>query len=156
MLEGAGPAGQSLLALVEREHGESDEALWLAVQVDEVSDVLDLYLLATMLGARASLPRRRGGRWTTVVLDPDGNRLSIWTAVPSGAPRGGEGAEGNEGFSRTRAARSPRWAWESRERAPLRHGRARETETAARPADGREANAALSWAGRTEESGRRA
>jgi catechol 2,3-dioxygenase-like lactoylglutathione lyase family enzyme len=147
---------QGPVVLVARRLGEPAEPSWLSVEVDAVGDVLDLYLLATMLGARASLPRRRGERWNTVVQDPDGNRLSIWTAVPPDAGAG-RGRDEDEGFSRTRAGRSPRWLWEEsergrgglgrgREECDDRGGRARE----ARP--GREENAAaLSWAGRLED-----
>jgi catechol 2,3-dioxygenase-like lactoylglutathione lyase family enzyme len=154
------------LLLVPRVSGEGGEASWLSVQVDAVGDVLDLYLLATMLGARASLPRRRGERWNTVVQDPDGNRLSIWTAVPpetaAGPGREDQGEE-REGFSRTAAERSPRWVWEESERgrAPIRHAREREDEREdrtreMRPGAGREEDAAaLSWAGRMEERGPR-
>ena len=150
-------SGQAPLVLIERSGGELDDASWVSVQVDAVSDVLDLYLLATMLGAKASLPRRRGERWNTVVQDPDGHRLSIWTAVPPEGrtePGRDEPAGDRGGYSRTRAGRSPRWVWEEREREPIRHRREREEEDnrpEARPGHGREEDAALSWAGRTEE-----
>lgn len=59
----------------------SDGPVWLSVEVGSVSEVLDLYLLAIMMGAKAVLPRKRGDRWSTVLNDPDGNRICVWTRV---------------------------------------------------------------------------
>jgi catechol 2,3-dioxygenase-like lactoylglutathione lyase family enzyme len=59
----------------------SSGPVWLSLEVDTVSEVLDLYLLAIMMGAKAMLPRKRGTRWATVITDPDGNRISVWTHV---------------------------------------------------------------------------
>ncbi|MEX2219135.1 MAG: VOC family protein [Phycisphaerales bacterium] len=91
--------------------------LWLSVQVQGVTEVLDLYLLAIMIGAHASLPRKRGDRWNTVVTDPDGHKISIWTLVPR---QWGE-------RERVPGRRSPRWEWERSQRPGYDAGRARES-----------------------------
>lgn len=92
-----------LRARTSQEEGSS--SLWLSVEVDTVTDVLDLYLLAIILGSRAILPRKRGERWNTVVTDPDGHRVSIWTRVPRDLP-------GRDANVPTHARRSPRLQWE--------------------------------------------
>jgi catechol 2,3-dioxygenase-like lactoylglutathione lyase family enzyme len=107
-------AGGFLLRLLESAGGDEPE-LWLSVEVGSVTEVLDLYLLAIMIGARATLPRKRGERWNTVVLDPDGNHISIWTPVP----RDSEPAERGAG------RRSPRWEWERSNRPGYDAGRER-------------------------------
>jgi catechol 2,3-dioxygenase-like lactoylglutathione lyase family enzyme len=95
-------AGDGLsLKLVPGERGHQPD-VWLSVEVQSVTEVLDLYLLAIMIGAHATLPRKRAERWNTVVTDPDGNRISIWTTVPKDT-----GA---------RPHRSPRWEWERAQR----------------------------------------
>lgn len=97
------------LQLRQRRVGSPIQSLWLSVEVDTVTDVLDLYLLAIILGSRALLPRKRGDRWNTVVTDPDGHRVSIWTHVPREAP-------GREAGSPTQVRRSPRLEWEKTRR----------------------------------------
>lgn len=75
--------------------------VWLSVEVNSVSEVLDLYLLAIMMGAKAMLPRKRGERWATVITDPDQNRVSIWTRVNDDHPES----------STSDAMRLQRWEW---------------------------------------------
>jgi catechol 2,3-dioxygenase-like lactoylglutathione lyase family enzyme len=87
------------LRLVAAWDGKPDAEAWLSVEVQTVTEVLDLYLLGVMIGASATLPRRRGERWSTVIADPDGNHITIWTRVPgdlSGPP----------------LRCSPRWEWD--------------------------------------------
>jgi hypothetical protein len=97
------------LQLRQRRVGSPIQSLWLSVEVDTVTDVLDLYLLAIILGSRALLPRKRGDRWNTVVTDPDGHRVSIWTHVPREAP-------GRDAGAPTQVRRSPRLEWEKTQR----------------------------------------
>jgi catechol 2,3-dioxygenase-like lactoylglutathione lyase family enzyme len=106
-MRGPGEDGATLL-LKERAAGHDAPDLCLSIEVDSLADVLDLYLLAAMLGARALLPRRRGDLWKTVITDPDGYRISVWARVPAQAP--------TEAFGRVAASRSPRWAWDERAR----------------------------------------
>jgi catechol 2,3-dioxygenase-like lactoylglutathione lyase family enzyme len=97
------------LRLEAREPGDSPD-LWLSVEVQSVTEVLDLYLLAIMIGAQASLPRKRAERWHTVITDPDGHHISIWTTVPR---------EKEQAPSR----RSPRWEWDRAQRPGYDAGR---------------------------------
>jgi predicted enzyme related to lactoylglutathione lyase len=93
------PDGDSKASLIFRPRSASSEgAIWLSVEVSSVSEVLDLYLLAIMMGAKAMLPRKRGSRWATVVTDPDGNRISVWTKV-------------DEPSRRVEALHPVRWEW---------------------------------------------
>jgi hypothetical protein len=101
------PEQARLVLRFREEEAEPGSGLWLSVEVDTVTDVLDLYLLSIILGARAMLPRKRGGRWNTVVTDPDGYRISIWTHMPQ------EQHERRfEGPTLDRATRSSRFGWE--------------------------------------------
>src|SRR3954470_17932022 len=94
----------------------NEPEVWLSVEVQSVTEVLDLYLLAIMIGAHATLPRRRAERWNTVVTDPDGHRISIWTAVPrEPEPH--------------RRHRSPRWEWERAQRPGYEAGAGRADHT---------------------------
>jgi predicted enzyme related to lactoylglutathione lyase len=91
MHERASPAAHRLMESPGDELGVSIELspragveagpMWLSVEVTSVSEVLDLYLLAIMIGAKAMLPRKRGARWMSVITDPDGNRIAVWTKV---------------------------------------------------------------------------
>lgn len=93
------PGDQRGVSLLLRRAGESEGPLWLSVEVASVGEVLDLYLLAIMMGAKALLPRKRGQRWNTVVTDPDGNRISVWTKV------------NDEAEQPETALRPQRWEW---------------------------------------------
>jgi hypothetical protein len=108
------------LRLVPRGDGGGPDELWLSVEVQSITEVLDLYLLAIMIGAHATLPRKRADRWNTVVTDPDGHHISIWTSVPRDA--GG----------RAPVRRSPRWEWERAQRPGYSAG---EERSRARPAE---------------------
>jgi catechol 2,3-dioxygenase-like lactoylglutathione lyase family enzyme len=103
-LRGINSDATNLELHLHRREGAPD-SFWLSVQVDSVTDVLDLYLLAIILGSKALLPRKRGDRWNTVVTDPDGHRVSIWTHVPREAP-------GRDAAGPAHAGRSPRLEWE--------------------------------------------
>jgi catechol 2,3-dioxygenase-like lactoylglutathione lyase family enzyme len=107
-----GPAG-FLLRLVPGEREGSSGDLWLSVQVQSIAEVLDLYLLAIMIGAHATLPRKRAERWNTVITDPDGHHVSIWAAVPRESKR------------EQPLRRSPRWEWERAQRPGYEAGAAR-------------------------------
>jgi catechol 2,3-dioxygenase-like lactoylglutathione lyase family enzyme len=63
------------------DHLDAPARIWLSIEVDTVSEVLDIYLLAIVMGAKALLPRKRGDRWNTVIFDPDGYRISLWTRI---------------------------------------------------------------------------
>ncbi len=89
-------SGSSDLRLELRKQARGElvtSSMWLSVEVDSVGDVLDLYLLAIILGSKATLPRKRSDRWNTVVTDPDGHRISIWTHVPADTPGRDAGAD---------------------------------------------------------------
>jgi catechol 2,3-dioxygenase-like lactoylglutathione lyase family enzyme len=76
------PGCQSDLAIILRQRAVDEPSpMWLSVEVASVSEVLDTYLLAILMGAKALLPRKRGARWNTVITDPDGNQISVWTRV---------------------------------------------------------------------------
>jgi catechol 2,3-dioxygenase-like lactoylglutathione lyase family enzyme len=96
----AGEPGAATITLARRTD-DSLGPIWLSIEVATVSEVLDLYLLGIIMGARAMLPRKRGSRWSTVVLDPDGNRISIWTRVPEEVPEA----------LHARTTRPERWEW---------------------------------------------
>jgi len=98
------------LRLQPRQEGDGPD-LWLSVEVQSVTEVLDLYLLAIMIGAKAALPRKRGERWHTVITDPDGHHISIWTSVPRESEA-------------LLARRSPRWEWDRAQRPGHDAGRA--------------------------------
>jgi len=97
------------LRLLPRQEGDAPD-LWLSIEVQSVTEVLDLYLLAIMIGAQASLPRKRAERWHTVITDPDGHHISIWTTVS----REAEAAP---------PRRSPRWEWDRAQRPGYDAGR---------------------------------
>ena len=107
------------LSLIPADRATDQPGMWLSVEVQSVTEVLDLYLLAIMIGAHATLPRKRAERWNTVVTDPDGNRISIWTRVPKDPEP-------------HRRHRSPRWEWERAQRPGYEAGagRAEDTESA--------------------------
>jgi hypothetical protein len=102
--------GEVRLVLRRADADQDHPDLWLSVEVETVTDVLDLYLLSIILGAHAMLPRKRADRWNTVITDPDGYRISVWTHVPHEQPRRFDGPR------LTRADRTARWE------PPARHG----------------------------------
>jgi catechol 2,3-dioxygenase-like lactoylglutathione lyase family enzyme len=113
--QGAPEAFQLRLVTGERTGPSGD--IWLSMQVGSITEVLDLYLLAIMIGGRATLPRKRGDRWNTVITDPDGHHVSVWTNVPA------------EATAPQHARRSPRWEWERAQRPGYEAGGARVHET---------------------------
>jgi predicted enzyme related to lactoylglutathione lyase len=95
------PATEPDVAIVLRQrHTDGPGPVWLSVEVGSVSEVLDLYLLGIMMGAKAHLPRKRGPRWTTVITDPDGHRICVWTRVAADEAQGASGS-----------LRPVRWEW---------------------------------------------
>jgi hypothetical protein len=84
LLQGIGPGPVGALRLVEREGATLP--VDIAIELETPADVLDLYLLALMLGVRAKLPRVRERRLRTIIVDHDGHRIWAWTKLP--APSG--------------------------------------------------------------------
>ncbi len=91
----------------------------LGIEVDDASEVLDLYLLMILSGLRATLPRTAGGRLTTVVIDPDGHRVAVWARAEQSETNHTrrESTRGVQGWMRSgtsprqheRAARDTAW-----------------------------------------------